>query len=135
ELRVRTPAPFGVNFLIPFLDEDALRIAASHARVVEFFYGEPNARLVDIAHSGGAFACWQVGSAPEAIAAERAGCDLVVAQGVEAGGHVRGTTGLGALLPQVLDAGRVPVVAAGGIATARAMASALAAGADAVRVG
>lgn len=135
ELRARTAAPFGVNFLMPFLDEDALVVAASRARLVEFFYGEPEARLVDVVHAGGALACWQVGSTPEAVAAERAGCDLVVAQGVEAGGHVRGTIGLVALLPQVLEAVRVPVVAAGGIATARAMASALAAGAAAARVG
>lgn len=135
DFRSRTAAPYGVNFLIPFLDEEALAVAASRARIVEFFYGQPEARLVDVVHAGGALACWQVGSAAEAMAAERAGCDLVVAQGVEAGGHVRGTTGLVALLPQVLDAVGVPVVAAGGIATARAMASALAAGADGVRVG
>jgi NAD(P)H-dependent flavin oxidoreductase YrpB (nitropropane dioxygenase family) len=78
-----------------------------------------------------------VGSAGEARAAVDAGCDLVVAQGVEAGGHVRGTVGLLPLLDDVLAAvGRdVPVGAAGGIGTGRAMAAALAAGADAVRVG
>lgn len=134
-LRAQTERPFGVNFLIPFLDREAVRAAAGRCRVVEFFYGEPDARLVELAHEGGALACWQVGSRAEAVAAERAGCDLIVAQGVEAGGHVRGTVGLLPLLDQVLDAVRVPVVAAGGIASGRAMAAALAAGADAVRVG
>jgi nitronate monooxygenase len=76
-----------------------------------------------------------VGDAAEAIAAAEAGCDFVVAQGVEAGGHVRGGIGLLPLLSEVLDAVDVPVVAAGGIAGARSMAGALAAGADAVRVG
>jgi nitronate monooxygenase len=103
--------------------------------VVEFFYGEPDAALVDAVHAGGALAFWQVGSVEEAVAAARAGCDAVVAQGTEAGGHVRGTTGLLPLLAAVLDAVDVPVVAAGGIGTPRAMAAALAAGADAVRVG
>ena len=76
-----------------------------------------------------------MGSVEEARAAAAAGCDIVVAQGVEAGGHVRGRLGLLALLDGVLDAVDVPVVAAGGIATARGVAAVLAAGADAARVG
>ena len=71
----------------------------------------------------------------EARAAAGAGCDFLIAQGIEAGGHVRGRIGLLPLLDGVLDAVNVPVLAAGGIATARAMAAALAAGADGVRVG
>jgi nitronate monooxygenase len=102
---------------------------------VEFFYGAPDADLVGLAHQGGAIAAWQVGSQSEAVAARDAGCDVVIVQGVEAGGHVRGKVGLLALLPDVLDAVDAPVVAAGGIGTARAMAAALAAGADGVRVG
>ena len=58
-----------------------------------------------------------------------------IAQGIEAGGHVRGTFGLLALLEQVLGAVDVPVVAAGGIGSGRAMAAVMAAGADGVRVG
>jgi NAD(P)H-dependent flavin oxidoreductase YrpB (nitropropane dioxygenase family) len=86
-------------------------------------------------HAGGALACWQVGSREEAIAAAEAGCDFVIAQGVEAGGHVRGTTPAMTLLGEVIAAVDVPVLAAGGIGTGRAMATALAAGADGVRVG
>jgi NAD(P)H-dependent flavin oxidoreductase YrpB (nitropropane dioxygenase family) len=86
-------------------------------------------------HTGGALAGWQVGSVEEARRAADAGCDLVIAQGVEAGGHVRGTVALFPLLAEVLEAVSVPVVAAGGIASARSMAAALAAGAAAVRVG
>src|SRR5207245_1761511 len=100
---------------------------------VEFFYEDPE--LVEIAHAGGALVSWQTGSGPEAVAAERAGCDLIVAQGTEAGGHVRREIGLLALLGEVLPSIKVPVVAAGGIGTGRAMAAALAAGASAVRVG
>ena len=67
--------------------------------------------------------------------AQDAGCDLIVAQGIEAGGHVRGTTGLLPLLDEVRATTELPLVAAGGIGTGRAMAAALAAGADAVRIG
>ena len=80
-------------------------------------------------------ASWQVGSADEARAARDAGCDLVVAQGVEAGGHVRGTLGVLPLLDEVRATIDLPVIAAGGIGTGHAMAAALVAGADAVRVG
>jgi NAD(P)H-dependent flavin oxidoreductase YrpB (nitropropane dioxygenase family) len=90
---------------------------------------------VNTVHEGGALASWQVGSCAEAIAAERAGCDFVVAQGLEAGGHVRGTLALLPLLAQVLDAVRCPVVAAGGIATPRTLAAVLAAGAGGARIG
>ena len=130
-----TAGPVGINFLIPFLDVAAVEAAAPHCRVVEFFYGDPQAGLVERVHAAGALADWQVGSADEAKAAVQAGCDFVVAQGTEAGGHIRGTTGLLALLDEVLGAVEVPVLAAGGIGSARAMAAALAAGADGVRVG
>ena len=135
DLAARTRGTFGVSFLMPFLDRDAVPIAAARARVVEFFYGEPEVGLVETVHAGGALACWQVGSLGEAVAAARAGCDLVVAQGTEAGGHVRGRVGLLPLLNAVLDAVDVPVVAAGGIGSARDVAAALAAGAAGVRVG
>src|SRR5262245_64506635 len=102
EMVPRTGGVFGVNFLMPFLDRECLAIAARRARVVEFFYGEPDAELVERGHEFGALVSWQVGSLAEALAAERAGCDFVVVQGTEAGGHVRGRTSLLPLLSQVL---------------------------------
>jgi NAD(P)H-dependent flavin oxidoreductase YrpB (nitropropane dioxygenase family) len=133
---LRAPgAVLGVNFLMPFLDRDGVAVAARAARVVEFFYGEPDRTLIEVVHRAGALASWQVGSASEAAAAAAAGCDLVVAQGIEAGGHIRGRIGLWSLLSQVLDTVSVPVIAAGGIATPRHLAAALAAGAAAVRMG
>jgi nitronate monooxygenase len=134
-VKLATGGPVGVNFLMPFLDRAAVEAAAGTARVVEFFYGDPDGTLVKTVRASGALAAWQIGSGEEAKAAEDAGCDFVIAQGVEAGGHVRGTTGLVPLLDEVLDAVDVPVVAAGGIGTERGMAAAIAAGADAVRVG
>jgi len=135
EVAELTPQPFGANFIVRWLDREVVALAAGRARIVEFFYGDPDPSLVEIVHAGGALACWNVGSTAEAVAAVAAGSDLVGVQGVEAGGHVRGTVALLPLLAEVLDAIDVPVIAAGGIASGRSMAAALAAGADAVRVG
>ncbi len=131
----QTTGTVGMNFLMPFLDVAAVEVAASRVRVVEFFYADPDAALVRRVHDGGALAAWQVGSLTEARAAADAGCDFIVAQGTEAGGHVRGQVSLLPLLDAVLDAVDIPVVAAGGVGTARGMAAVLAAGASGVRVG
>ena len=135
ELRERSSGVFGVNFLVPFLDRECVAIAARNSNLVEFFYGDPDPRLVEQVHSLGARVSWQVGSVAEALAAERAGCDLVVAQGTEAGGHVRGRTSLLPLLSQALDVLQIPVLAAGGISTARDLAAVLACGAAGARIG
>jgi nitronate monooxygenase len=135
ELRAKAPGAVGVNILMPFLDPACVEVAASRVRVVEFFYASPDPALIRMVHAGGALACWQIGSEDEASAAADAGADLIVAQGMEAGGHVRGTLGLLPLLDRVLGAVAVPVIAAGGLATARSVAAVLAAGADAARVG
>jgi NAD(P)H-dependent flavin oxidoreductase YrpB (nitropropane dioxygenase family) len=128
-------ARVGVNFLVPFLDDEALEAASQVAALVECFYGQPDPAIVERVHGSGALAGWQVGSPDEARAAVDAGCDVVVVQGVEAGGHVRGTRPLLPLLEVVRAATPVPLVAAGGIGSGGAMAEALLAGADAVRVG
>ncbi|MEM7412179.1 MAG: nitronate monooxygenase [Myxococcota bacterium] len=135
ELGAKTAGTFGVNFLMPFLDRDCVAVAAQKSKLVEFFYGDPDPDIVEQAHAFGALVSWQVGSLAEAVAAESAGCDLVVAQGTEGGGHVRGRTSLFPLLSEVLGALRVPVIAAGGIATARDLAAVLVCGAAGARVG
>jgi NAD(P)H-dependent flavin oxidoreductase YrpB (nitropropane dioxygenase family) len=131
----RADGVVGANFLVPFLDRAAVEAVAPLVRLVEFFYGDPDPAAVELVHDAGALAAWQVGSVDEARAGVDAGCDFVVAQGVEAGGHVRGVTGLLPLLDLVLDAVEVPVVAAGGLGSGRAVAAVLAAGAAAARVG
>src|SRR2546428_3604941 len=139
ETRHLTSGIFGANFIHPGLVDETtgkvdpefagvVEAAASRARVVEFFYGTPDVSLVETAHAGGALVSWQVGSRDEAIAAEQARCDLVVAQGTEAGGHVRGKVSLIPLLGEVLESVRVPVVAAGGLSSGRGMGPALAGG-------
>lgn len=134
-LKKATEGVFGVNFLIPFLDRACLDAAAERAPVIEFFYGDPDPGLVSAARRHGALAGWQVGSRDEAASAVRCGCDFVVAQGTEAGGHVRGRTSLLPLLSEVLAAVDVPVLAAGGIATPRDLAAVIACGAAGARVG
>lgn len=134
-----TFGPVGANFFLPFADPetlaDCVSAAAAHAKIIDFFYADPDPTLVRLVHERGSLASWQVGSVEEARAAADAGCDFIVAQGFEAGGHVRGRIGLLPLLDGVLAAVGVPVVAAGGIGSGRSMAAALAAGADGVRVG
>jgi len=131
-----TRKPYGANFLIPMIDHpDAVQAAARKARVIDFFWGFPDAELVRLAHNGGALASWQVGSLEEAVAAEKAGCDFIIAQGIEAGGHIRGKLGVLQLLAQTVDAVKVPVLAAGGIGNARALVGVLAAGAAGARMG
>jgi nitronate monooxygenase len=127
---------FGVNFLVPTMDRGSLELAAERAPYVDFFLAEPIPALVALVRERGGVCGWQVESADEARAAEAAGCDVVIAKGWESGGRKRiEGPALFALLEAVLGAVSVPVIAAGGIATARGVAAALAGGAAAVRVG
>ena len=140
QVEALTDRPFGVNFIVApehmdDTDPACFVLAARRARVVEFFWSWPDPALVETVHEQGARVSWQVGSKEEAVAASSAGADLIVAQGIEAGGHVRGTFGVLALLDEVLTAVDVPVLAAGGVGTGRALAAVLAAGADGARVG
>lgn len=135
KLQSLTSKPFGVNLLIPYLDLQVLDMAARRARVIDFFWGDPDPALVERAHAAGALVSWQVGSVEEAVAAQKSGCDFIIAQGYEAGGHVRGRLGLLPLLSEVLDRTSIPVLGAGGIGSARIVAAVLAAGAAGVRVG
>lgn len=125
----------GIGFLMPFLDVAGFEAGAALVPLVECFYGDPDATLVQRAHDNGALMAWQVGSVGEALSAVDAGCDLVVVQGTEAGGHVRGDRPLLPLLEAVRSRVEVPLVASGGIGTGRQAAGALRAGADAVRIG
>jgi NAD(P)H-dependent flavin oxidoreductase YrpB (nitropropane dioxygenase family) len=136
KLQSLTSKPFGVNLLIPYLDDlQILDLVAPRARVIDFFWGDPDSALVDRVHAAGALVSWQVGSVNEAVAAQSAGCDFVIAQGNEAGGHIRGKLGLLALLAGVLDTVSIPVLGAGGIGSARSVAAVLATGAAGVRIG
>lgn len=136
ELRRATSAIFGVNLNVAFGPDAHLDLALDHSvPLIHFFWGDP-APYIARAKSKGALTMATVTNGSEARRARDAGVDILVAQGLEAGGHVRGTVGLSALLPIVVDAsGGLPVVAAGGIADGRGLASALMLGASGAMVG
>ena len=122
-----TGRPIAVNLLLPFVRPRDVEEATA-ADVIVTFWGVPR-RL--------AATTWihQCGSVAEAKAAAEAGADAVIAQGVEAGGHVRGTTPALELLGQVRAAVKIPVLVAGGIVDAQGVREALDAGAAAAVVG
>lgn len=127
--RMLTGRPLAVNLLLPFARRDWFA-AAAKADVVVTFWGRPRRRTAGV---------WlhQCGSVAEARAAQAAGADAVIVQGLEAGGHVRGTLPALELLERVktaLPAG-YPVLVAGGIAEREDVVQALEAGASAVVAG
>lgn len=136
ETRALTDRPFGVNLLLEWPAEDRLRAClAEGVEVVSFFWGDPGPHI-DAVHDAGAKVVHTVASASQARRAAGAGVDVIVAQGWEAGGHVRGEVATTPLVPRVVDAvDPLPVVAAGGIADGRGIAAALALGASGVWIG
>jgi nitronate monooxygenase len=99
------------------------------------FWGDP-APYVEEAHRHGVRLIIQVGSVDEARAAAAAGVDVVIAQGVEAGGHVRGSTSVWTLLPAIVEAiAPIPVLASGGIGDGAGVARAIRLGAQGVSLG
>ncbi|MFL6826976.1 MAG: NAD(P)H-dependent flavin oxidoreductase [Bradyrhizobium sp.] len=136
EMRALTSRPFGVNLVLDFPQEERLAICLEErVPIISFFWRDPS-HLVPRAKEGGAIVMHTVGSAADARRAVDAGVDVIVAQGWEAGGHVRGTVATMPLVPAVVDAvSPAPVVAAGGIADGRGLAAALALGAAGVWIG
>ena len=137
-VRQATDKPFGVDLLtaLPRGLEDKVRdIIDGGATAFVAGLGVPR-EVVELCHARGLVVVNMCGKARHAIEAVEAGCDIVVAQGTEAGGHT-GRVATMALVPQVVDAvgDRVPVVAAGGIVDGRGLAAALALGADGVWIG
>lgn len=126
-----------------FNAEAAALVAELRPPVVSFCYGLPDADLLALVKASGATVIGTATTAAEARWLERRGADVIIAQGLEAGGHrgmflahdVASQKALRALLPEVLRTVRLPVVAAGGIADARAVRELLALGAVGVQVG
>lgn len=147
ETKALTSGPIGINLIIaddPESDADEdrrlyieqIRAAASAgAAAVVLFWGDA-APFVAPAREAGLKVLIQVGSVEEGALAAHAGVDAVIAQGVEAGGHVRGTTSLWELLPTILPAvAPLPVLASGGIGDGAGLARALEVGAQGVSLG
>jgi enoyl-[acyl-carrier protein] reductase II len=138
EFKRRTAKPFGVDLLtaLPYgLEEQVDAIISGGATAFVAGLGVPR-DVIAACHRAGVLVVNMCGKVRHAVAAVEAGCDIVVAQGTEAGGHT-GSVATLPLVPQIVDAvgDRVPVVAAGGIFDGRGLAAALALGADGVWVG
>ena len=130
-----TDAPFCVNLVLDFDQDERLEVALQErAPWISFSWGV-RADLIARAHAGGARVMVQVAAADSAREAASAGADALIVQGVEAGGHVESVVGLLPLLVEVGNAVSVPLVAAGGIADPTAARAALAAGAQAIAMG
>lgn len=138
-VRARTDRRFGVS-LIPAATEPAL-LDAQVATCIELrvpvmgLFWDLSAALVRRLREAGVTVACQVGSLQEAIDAQDAGAQLLIVQGLEAGGHVRGQQPLSALLPQVVARARVPVLAAGGLADGAGVAAAMGQGAQGALLG
>jgi NAD(P)H-dependent flavin oxidoreductase YrpB (nitropropane dioxygenase family) len=136
QVRSLTDQPFGVNLLLHFPVEELVAVCLEErVPVLSFFWGDP-APFVERAHAAGVTVFHQVGSVDEAKRASDAGVDVIIAQGVEAGGHIAGEVSTLVLVPQVVDAvDPKPVIAAGGIADARGLVAVMALGAQAAVLG
>jgi nitronate monooxygenase len=130
------------SYLVPFADQIDAAIAAK-PRALSFVYGVPSAELLERCHSSGILVIGTATTVDEAVALDAAGVDAVVATGFEAAGHrvsflraaEESLVGTISLVPRVVDAVRVPVIAAGGIADGRGVAAVLALGASAAQIG
>ena len=137
-VKALTSKPFGVDLLtaLPGQVEAGLQsVIDGGARIFVAGLGVPR-EVIDVLHANNILVGSMCGKVRHAVGAVASGCDFVVAQGTEAGGHT-GQVATMALVPQVVDAvgGQVPVVAAGGLFDGRGLAASLALGADGVWVG
>lgn len=130
-----TSNPVGVNVMLmnPNADEVARVIVEEGVRVVTTGAGNP-AKYMDMWKQAGVKVIPVVASVAMAKLMERAGADAVVAEGTESGGHIGSATTM-TLVPQVVDAVKIPVIAAGGIGDGRGFAAAMMLGAQAVQIG
>jgi enoyl-[acyl-carrier protein] reductase II len=136
-VRELTKKPFGVDLLAAIpqsLEECADIIIEEGAAAFISGLGVPPPHLVEKFHNAGLKVMNVAGTVKHARHAEQGGLDAVVAQGTEAGGHTGRVAGM-ALIPQVCDAVKIPVVAAGSIVDGRGLAAALALGAEGVWIG
>ncbi len=134
-IRSATSNPFCVNLVLAFDQRERLGLVlAERVSVVSFSWGT-DAEMIGRARAAGAFVLVQVSSVDEAKVAAAAGASGVIAQGVEAGGHVQGTTPLLTLVRDVSAELVLPVVAAGGMADSAGARHAFSAGAQAIACG
>ena len=133
--RELTKKPFGVNIMLmsPYADEVAKVVAEEGVKIVTTGAGNPG-KYMKMWKDAGIKVIPVVASVALARMMEKAGADAVVAEGTESGGHIGEATTM-TLVPQVVDAVSIPVIAAGGIADGRGIAAAFMLGAEAVQMG
>ena len=133
--REMTDKPFGVNIMLlnPNAEEVAKIVVEEGVQAVTTGAGNPG-KFMELWKNAGVKVIPVVASVAMAKMMERAGADAVVAEGMESGGHIGSTTTM-ALVPQVVDAVSIPVIAAGGIADGRGMAAAFMLGAEGIQMG
>ena len=133
--RELTDKPFGVNIMLlnPNAEEVAKIVVEEGVQAVTTGAGNPG-KFMELWKNAGVKVIPVVASVAMAKMMERAGADAVVAEGMESGGHIGSTTTM-ALVPQVVDAVSIPVIAAGGIADGRGMAAAFMLGAEGIQMG
>ncbi len=135
EAKKLTDKPFGVNVMLlsPYADEVAKVVVEEGIKVVTTGAGNPG-KYMEMWKAAGIKVIPVVASVALARMMEKAGADAVVAEGTESGGHIGSATTM-TLVPQVVDAVNIPVIAAGGIADGRGIAAAMMLGAEAVQIG
>lgn len=135
QMKEHTDKPFGVNLMLmnPQADEIAELLVKEQIPVITTGAGNPG-KYMESWKAAGAKVIPVIASVALARLMERAGADAVVAEGTESGGHIGSATTM-TLVPQVVDAVNIPVIAAGGIADARGFAAALMLGASGVQMG
>lgn len=135
EAKKRTDKPFGVNIMLmsPYADEVAKMIVEEGVKVVTTGAGNPE-KYMKMWKEAGVKVIPVVASVALARRMERCGADALVAEGTESGGHIGENTTM-VLVPQIVDAVKIPVIAAGGIADGRGVAAAFMLGATAVQMG
>ena len=130
-----TDKPFAVNLVLAFDQDERVKICIEeNVPVVSFFWGD-STKYINQLKLNNIIVCQTVGTAAEAIEYEKKGVDFIIAQGWEAGGHVWGTVATSVLIPAIVEAVRIPVVAAGGIANGKGILAALSLGAAGVSMG